>query len=102
MENLDEIRYREALKKVKRIKGFYTHLIVYVVVNTMFVIVNIQELDPGESYFQWHNFSTLGFWGIGLLAHAFSVFLPTALLGKNWEEQKIKQLMEQEKNNKWE
>jgi hypothetical protein len=68
----------------------------------MFIIVNIQELGPGESYFQWRNFSTLGFWGIGLLVHAFSVFLPTALLGKNWEEQKIKQLMEQEKNNKWE
>ena len=101
MENLDEIRYQEALKKVNKIKGFYTHLIVYVVINAMIVIVNIQELDPGESYFQWHNFFTLGFWGIGLLAHAASVFLPSALLGKEWEEKKIKQLMEQDKN-KWE
>ena len=102
MENLDELRYQEALRKVKKIKGFYTHLIVFVVVNTMIVIVNYQNLEAGESYFHWHNFTTIGFWGIGLLAHAFTVFLPTALLGKNWEEKKIKQLMDQEKNNKWE
>ena len=102
MENLEEIRYREALKKVKRIKSFYTHLIVFVVVNIMIVIVNIQELDPGESYFHWHNFATLGFWGIGLLVHGFSVFLPAALFGKNWEENKIKHFMEQDKNTKWE
>ena len=101
MENLDEIRYQEALKKVNKIKGFYTHLIVYIVINAMIVIVNIQNLKPGENYFQWHNFFTLGFWGIGLLSHAASVFLPSVLLGKEWEEKKIKQLMEQDKN-KWE
>ncbi len=102
MENLDEIRYQEALKRVKKIKGFYSHLVVFVVINIMIMIVNIQELDPGESYFQLHNFFTLLAWGVGLLAHALGVFLPSALLGKNWEEKKIKQLMEQEKNNKWE
>lgn len=95
MENLDEIRYQEALKRVKKIKGFYTHLIVYIVINLMIVIVNIQELDAGESYFHWHNFTTLFFWGIGIVAHGLSVFLPTAVLGKNWEQKKIKQLMEQ-------
>ncbi|WP_309642380.1 2TM domain-containing protein [Flavobacterium sp.] len=102
MENLDEIRYQEALKRVKKIKGFYTHLIVFIVVNIMIIIVNIQNLKAGESYFHWHNFTTVFFWGIGLLGHALSVFLPTVLLGKNWEEKKIKQLMDQEKNNKWE
>ena len=100
--NPEEIKYYEALKRVKRIKGFYTHAMVYVVINIMFVIINIQNLEPGESYFQWHNFITAFFWGIGLLAHALSVFLPTMLLGSNWEERKIKELMEKEKNNKWE
>ena len=102
MENLDNIRYQEALKRVKKIKNFYSHLVVFVVINLMIMIVNMQELDPGESYFKLHNFFTLLAWGVGLLAHALSVFLPSALLGKNWEEKKIKQLMEQEKNNKWE
>lgn len=100
--NPEEIKYHEALKRVKRIKGFYTHAMVYVVVNIMIVIINIQDLEPGESYFQWHNFITLFFWGIGLLSHGLSVFLPTMILGQNWEERKIKELMENEKNSKWE
>ena len=102
LSNSDELRYQEAARKVKRIKGFYTHALVYVVVNIMIVIINIQNLGEGESYFHFHNFFTAFFWGIGLVAHGLSVFLPGMILGNNWEERKIKELMEKEKNNKWE
>ena len=61
MESKDEIKYQEALKRVKRIKGFYSHLLVYLVVNTMIIIVNIQHLDAGESIFSFKNFSTAFF-----------------------------------------
>ena len=101
--NKDQIQYEEAVKKVKKLKGFYTHAIVYVVINIMVFIVNTQNLAPGESYFQFKNFLTAFFWGIGLLAHAMGTFIPYFILGKDWEEPKIKQLMEQErKGNKWE
>ncbi|WP_438965763.1 2TM domain-containing protein [Flavobacterium sp.] len=100
--NPNEIKYQEALNRVKRIKGFYTHALVYVVINIMIIIVNIQNLNEGESYFQFHNFFTAFFWGIGLLAHGLSVFLPGMILGNDWEERKIKELMDKEKNNKWE
>lgn len=36
-------------------------------------------------------------WGIGLLIHAFSVF-GTKMFLKDWEEKKIKELMEKDKN----
>ena len=100
--NEGEARYYEAYKRVKKIKGFYTHLFVYVIINIMIIIVNIQQLDTGESYFQWHNFYTAFFWGIGLLAHALSVFLPSFILGSNWEERKIQEFMDKQKGNKWE
>lgn len=101
--NEEEAKYYEAYKRVKRVKGFYTHAIVYVVINIMIIIANLQDLNPGESYFQIHNFFTAFFWGLGLLAHGLSVFLPNFILGNNWEEKKIKELMEKEKNNqnKW-
>lgn len=102
MENQNEIRYQEAAKRVKRIKGFYTHAFVYLVINIMIIVVNVQKLEPGESYFQLRNFSTALFWGIGLLAHAISVFMPGILLGKDWENRKIRELMDKEKNSKWE
>jgi hypothetical protein len=100
MENLDEIKYQEAVKRVKRIKGFYTHAAVYVVINIILLVVNGQ--NSSEGFFHWKNFATAIFWGIGLVAHGFSVFVPTMILGKDWEDKKIKELMEKEKNNKWE
>ena len=102
MNTQDEIKYQEALKRVKKIKGFYTHAIVYVFVNIMIVFLNVKNLDPGESYFQFKNFMTAFFWGIGLLAHGLSVFVPNWIMGQNWEERKIKEFMEKEKNTKWE
>jgi 2TM domain len=102
MENLDEIRYQEALKRVKKVKGFYTHLIVFIVINMMILIVNYQELEANETFFQFRTFSTFLCWGVGLFAHGLSVFFPSMVLGKDWEERKIKELMEKDKNNKWE
>ena len=102
MNTQDEIKYQEALKRVKKIKGFYTHAIVYVIINVMIVIINIQSLNEGETYFQFKNFMTAFFWGIGLLAHGLSVFVPNWIMGQNWEERKIKEFMEKEKSNKWE
>jgi hypothetical protein len=82
---------------VKKLKGFYIHLTIYILVNLLIVFINIQNLKPGESYFKAENFITLFFWGIGLLAHGMSVFVPQFVLGKNWEEKKIRELMEKNK-----
>lgn len=101
-DSIEELQYQKALMRVKKIKGFYTHLVVYGVVNLMIVIVNIRDLDAGESYFKIENFFTAFFWGIGLLAHALSTFMPNFIFGRNWEEKKIKEFMEKEKSEKWE
>lgn len=93
----EEIRYKEAQKRVKRIKGFYTHATIYVVVNIMIFVINAREIPVGESIFQWRTLTTPLFWGIGLLSHGLSVFLPNYILGKDWEERKIKEFMEKEK-----
>lgn len=101
--NLDQIRYEEAVKKVKKLKGFYVHALVYLVINIMIIIGNVQYYEPGESFFQFKTFLTAFFWGIGLFAHAMGTFIPYFILGKDWEELKIKELMEKERNvNKWE
>lgn len=94
IKDKNEIKYLEAKKRVKKLKGFYTHFVIYILVNLLIVFINIQDLKPGESYFRWENFITLFFWGIGLLAHAMSVFCPSYFLGKDWEERKTKELME--------
>lgn len=103
MQDLNEkIRYEAAKKKVKNIKGFYVHLLVFIAVNAFLLIKRYYRLGPTDDFLVFHNFSTLFFWGIGLGAHALSVFGPDLFLGKNWEERKIKEFMDREKQNKWE
>lgn len=102
MTTEEKSKYENAFKRVKRIKGFYSHLLVYIVINILIIIVNVQSVDKGESYISLENFSTALFWGIGLAAHGLSVFGPNIVLGENWEEKKIKELMEKEKLNKYE
>lgn len=98
----DTDTYEMAVKRVKRLKGFYTHLLVYIVINIFIYFINIHDLKTGESYFKFENFFTAFFWGIGLVAHATSVFVPEIIFGKKWEERKIRELMEKEENNKYE
>jgi len=80
-------RYQRAQDRVNEIKGFYIHLICYLLVNPFLVYVNYVTYWD----FQWFWFPLLG-WGAGLAAHGVAVFG----LGMSWEQRKIKKLMEEE------
>ena len=88
----EEESYKRAKKRVGELRGFYEHLIAYVVVNIMLVIINLVT-SPDTLWFYWVTV----FWGIGVIWHAISVFGKRGKLGKNWEDKKIKEIMEKEK-----
>jgi hypothetical protein len=92
--NKSDIKYIEAKRKVKSMKGFYLHATVYVLVNLFIISQNVQE---GESLSNMDNYWTAIFWGIGLLAHGISVFSPNVFFGKDWEEKIIRELMDKNK-----
>ena len=92
--NQNEIKYLEAQKRVNRLKGFYIHATVYVVVYLFLIANNVQK---GMDLSNIDNYWTAIFWGIGLLGHALSVFLPNFIMGKDWEEKKIRELMDKYK-----
>lgn len=94
-------RYSLAEKKVKRIKGFYSHLAAYVMVNAALITYNIYQLPPEKSVWQFNVFSTALFWGIGVVAHAVSVFGSDWIFGSNWEQRQIRRFMDKEKKERW-
>jgi len=97
----NNISYQAAQKRVKDIKGFYIHLVVYLFVNAAIFVVSTQGEGFINSLSHLSNYSTLFFWGIGLFAHWASVFGPSFLFGKEWEERKIKELMDKDKKQIW-
>ncbi|MCP4571782.1 MAG: 2TM domain-containing protein [bacterium] len=88
----DQAKYERARKKVEEIRGFYYHLLVYVLVNVLLFLTNILT-SRGDWWFYWPLFG----WGIGIAVHAFSIFAGSGLWGRDWEERKIKQLMEKDR-----
>jgi len=94
---MEESRYEKAKRRVDKVRKFYKHLTAYIIVNIFLVIINISNLDPGESYFEIENFLTLLLWGIGLAIHAFMVFGFHYIFGHDWEERRIQKFMENDK-----
>ncbi len=94
-----EEAYLRAKKKLDKLKGFYWHLASYVVVNLFLIIVIVIGNDG--NIWNFETFATAFFWGIGLVFHFLSVFGPAFFFGQNWEERKIKEFMDKEKQN-WE
>lgn len=86
----EQTRYQEAKKRVEELKGFYYHLVCYLLINAMLIVINLLT-SPEYLWFIW---PLIG-WGIGLIIHAVSVF--SGLLGKSWEERKIREIMEKDK-----
>ena len=82
-------QYSEARRHVDQLKGFYTHALVYVLVNAgLLVLGNFS----GRTH-TWAAWPAL-WWGIGLLGHAVWVFGFDGLLGATWEERKVREYLE--------
>lgn len=98
----EEQRFIRAKKKVKAIKGFYVHLIVYLLVNAFILLSRAMSGGDWEVFWEWQSYSTALFWGIGLAFHAFGVFGMDIILGRDWEDRKIKEMMDKDKRDTWE
>ncbi|MFT4698001.1 MAG: hypothetical protein ACI9SJ_001134 [Flavobacteriaceae bacterium] len=103
MENFNKEKYDRATKKVKKIKDFYSHLTVYIVINSLLILMHLGIFQIGAlnlNYIGWSMFSTPFFWGIGLFFHGLNVFQGNFSFFRNWEDKKMKEFMDQEENDK--
>jgi hypothetical protein len=77
----------KAKRQVAAIKGFYIHLFIFVL-----VILGLGAINFAVGRPWWVLWVLLG-WGIGVLAHALTVFGRTSRRIADWEERKVRQLM---------
>ncbi len=90
---MNDEKYEKAKKRVEELKKFYSNLTTYVVINVILIIINLVT-NPGNLWFYWVTI----FWGIAILLHASKVFvLKGKVFGEEWEQKKIKEIMEKEK-----
>ena len=92
--NREDHKYLKAKKRVGDIKKFYTNVMMYVIFICALAGLNYYVNELRNPWFLWAAFG----WGIGIFFQAVKVFNWTPFMGKNWEDKKMKQFMEEEKN----
>ena len=87
----EQRRYELAHARVLAIKGLYLHATAFVMVNVALLALN--ALVGGVWWFYW---PLIG-WGIGLGVHAFGVFGfgGGGPWGREWEERKIREMVDE-------
>ncbi|QAA82955.1 2TM domain-containing protein [Aequorivita sp. H23M31] len=106
METKKSLKYLRAHKKVEILKHFYSHLAVFIIINTGIILVLANAFGKGPTYFsKWEVYFTLFFWGIGILFHALYVLFEITFRGgflKRWEDRKMKQFLEEDRWSEFE
>ncbi|WP_297798158.1 2TM domain-containing protein [uncultured Eudoraea sp.] len=83
-----ESSYFRAKERVKAIKEFYVSGILYCLVIPILIGINFQTTS-----FPWAIFPALG-WGFGLIVTGMAAKGINPLWGKEWEQRKIQELIE--------
>lgn len=94
-----ENKYLRAKEQVAEIKKFYTSLLFYVIFIGFLAALNYYTNEWRYMWFLWAAFG----WGIGIVVQAIKAYKWAPFMTKDWEERKIKELMEQDENetNRW-
>ncbi len=75
---------QRALEYVRDVKGFYSSLVTFLIVVPALFLLNY-FVTPGYFWAWWVLFG----WGIGIVAHALSVFELFAFFDANWEKKQV-------------
>lgn len=88
---ISEKRYANAKEHVEKLKGFYVHFTIYLIFVPIFIYLNYIS----NANFPWAIFPIAG-WGFGVAGHAADTFNWNPFFGKDWEQRKIRELMDKE------
>jgi transcriptional regulator with XRE-family HTH domain len=77
-----------ALARVRKIKGFYWHVVQYVVIVGFLIAVNLLTFPR---YF-WAGWTALA-WGLGLALHGLQVFDKIPFLNADWERRTVEKYL---------
>jgi hypothetical protein len=91
-------RYLRAKKRVDKLKGYYSHLLAYVIINIIISFFKIKsDVNGGdtleEALLDGDNYSLWLWWGIGIAFHTYGMFGARLFMSKDWEARKIKEYM---------
>ncbi len=103
MDIKDESKYLRAKERTEELKKFYTKIVSSIGVVIIVAGINYYTNEWAYPWFLWVVFGLT----ISLVFEAIKLFSLNSLFGKDWEDRKIKEYMQDEdqrgrKKNRWE
>lgn len=109
MNTIENNKYERAQQKVDTIKKFYKHLRVFIIINVLLLLARIKIFKffkdgdfsnvQFDRWLDWNTYGTAAVWGVALTLHGLYAFQYKFKFFKNWEERKLKEILEKEENN---
>jgi len=93
----NDAKYFRAKERIAEMKKFYNGLLSYIVFIAFLGALNYYTNEWRYMWFLWAAFG----WGLGIAFQAIKVFGMNPFFGRNWEERKIREFMEEDEKNKW-
>ncbi|PWA10868.1 hypothetical protein DB891_03310 [Flavobacterium laiguense] len=91
-----------ARRKVKKLKGFYIHAFIYLIGVLVFILKEYFGVPFNFFPLKHINFFALAIWSSIFFISAIDMLITYHFFGENWEERKIKRIMEKEsKKQNW-
>ena len=88
----EDAALERARKHIKEVRDFYYHLMVYVLVNTMLIVIDRRNgVSDDFLGLDWAYWVIIG-WGFGILGHAISVFFGEHRVQKLYTQEKDREL----------
>ena len=82
---------RRAIEHVRDIKGFYSHLIAYLIFMPLLIFYNL-FVDPKYIWIVWTGMG----WGAGVTAHGLAVFEVFRFFGPDWERRQVEEILKRQ------
>ena len=93
-----ERAYRQARRAVRALRFWYIHLTVYLAVNallwTKYLVIGPTQWAMDRPHWPSWPVGPTVFWGIGLLIHGLVVWMRVSRRGRDWEDRKIREYMD--------
>ena len=87
--NTNETKYRRAQDRVSELKEFYGKIFRGILAIIIVAAINYYKNEWTYPWFLWVVFGV----GLSLSIRAIRLFAANFFLGKNWEERKVRELM---------
>ncbi|MEO7975836.1 2TM domain-containing protein [Flavobacterium sp.] len=98
----DEL-YKIASKKVVKLKAFYSHAFMYIIGVIVYILKEYFGAPFNFFPIQYINGFVMGIWTTVFLISAIDVFATHKIFGDEWEERKVKSILEKKtEKQKWE